>query len=164
MSTRSVFVQLCALGLIIEPTLIYAQRPAGHAPRFPATVVLVDNLPVPGASFVVTRRPDLTPADLILVHANTTPAQLSDAVRTLLAARQASGDVPITQATIRMRPQQQSQRVRKDFPWVPRVLADLRKAGGRTIPGVGRARAVDILLPSQAPKGGQLGAKERRPR
>jgi hypothetical protein len=129
----------------------------GPSVRFPVTVALVDSLPVPGVSFVVQRRADLTPADLILVRVGTNPAEVSDAIRTLITARQASGDLPATTATIRMRPQQRTQSGRREFPWSPRVLADLRRAPPRTIPGVGNVRAVDIWLPSQARRSGQMG-------
>lgn len=123
------------------------------AARFAATVVLVDSLPVPNARFLVQRRPNLQPADVILVQTDANPAEVSDAVRALLTARQASGDFPTTSATIRVRPQQ----ARGAFPWSPQVLADLRRSARRNIAGVGSVRAVEIWLPSQAKRGGGMG-------
>lgn len=151
MSTHRIAVVSAALALLLIPDATPAQARRSRAPvRFPATVAIVDRLPVPGVSFVVQRRPDLTPSDLILLRASATPAEVSDAVRALLTARQVSGDLPTTTATIRLRPRQESQFKRRDLPWTPRVLADLRRATTRTIPGVGTVRAVDIWLPSQA--------------
>jgi hypothetical protein len=125
--------------------------------RVPATVVFVDSLPVSGVPFVVNRRPDLSPADLIVLRSSATPAEFSDAVRSLLTARQAGGDLPIGAAIVRMRPHQRLQGTRPPFPWTARVLADLRGATPRAIPGLGIVRAVDIWLPRQARARGQLG-------
>jgi hypothetical protein len=151
MSTHRIAIVTAALALLLIPDAAPAQAARSRAPaRFPATVAMVDSLPVPGVSFVVQRRPDLTPSDLILVRESATPAEVSDAVRTLLTARLIGGDLPTSHATIRLRPREQSQAARREFPWTPRVLADLRRATTRSIPDVGTVRAVDIWLPSQA--------------
>ena len=122
-----------------------------RAQRVPVTVVLVDRLPQSGSPFLVQRRPDLRPNDVILLPSDATAAALSDAVRTLLTARQVSGDSPTARVTMRMRPHRQGARVAaREFPWVHRVLADLRHSGRRDVAGVGKVRAVEIWLPRQA--------------
>lgn len=120
------------------------------ARRVPVTVVLVDRLPNTDAAFLVQRRPELRPHDVILLRSDATAATLDQAVRTLLTARQISGDSARTRVTTRMRPQQQARAARREFPWVGRVLADLRKAGRTDVPGLGRVRSVEIWLPRQA--------------
>jgi hypothetical protein len=142
---------LCAtlLGAGTPPTT--AQQPGGGRPsRVGATVVLVDSVHQRNAAFVIVRRPGASPADLILVRSDVDAAQLSDAIRGLLTARQADGDVASTAATFRVRPQQRAGTgARPVFPWAPRVLNDLRRAAPREISGVGRVRAVEIWLPRQ---------------
>ncbi|HEY9230212.1 MAG TPA: hypothetical protein VIP11_26400 [Gemmatimonadaceae bacterium] len=122
-----------------------------------ATVAIVDDLPVPGVPFVVQRRPDRKPADLILLRASATPAELSDAVRTLLTARQSGGDYPITKATVRMRPHQKSGNARQEFRWANQLLTRLRAAKPRRVDGAGTVRAVALWLPKQVRPGGQIG-------
>ncbi len=122
-----------------------AQQPR----RVAATVVLLDSITQPGAPFVLVRRPGAVPADLILVHSAIGAAQLSDAIRGLLTARQAGGDFPRAAATFRVRPQQRTAAARPAYPWAQRVLNDLRRSEPREIPGVGRVRAVEIWLPRQ---------------
>jgi hypothetical protein len=117
--------------------------------RVPVTIVLAEQ-PLPsGAPFIIQRRPDQTPQDVILLRSDASADQLSDAVRSLLTIRQAGGDVPAALATMRMRPQE-APTTRRAFPWVQRVLGDVQRAAYRDVPGVGRVRAVEIWLPRQA--------------
>src|SRR3989337_1767058 len=63
-----------------------------EAGRVPVTIVLADSLAQPDGSYLVVRRADATPADVILLRAGADADQLSDGVRALLVARQAGGD------------------------------------------------------------------------
>jgi hypothetical protein len=124
---------------------------APRAPtRVPVTLVLVET-PLPGNErWVISRRPDVSPHDVILLQANADADQLSDAVRALITVRQVNGDTASRGATMRMRPQQLNGNPRRQFPWIPRVLADLRHARPQPIAGVvGSVRAVQIWLPPQ---------------
>jgi hypothetical protein len=142
---------LCLVALGSSAPATIAQQPgAGQPRRVAATIVLLDSIAKPGAPFVVVRRPGATPADLILVRSEIGAAELSDAIRGLLTARQANGDFPDAAATFRVRPQSRTAAVaRPAFPWAQRVLNDLRRAAPREIHGVGRVRAVEIWLPRQ---------------
>jgi hypothetical protein len=145
------------LVMVFAPAAGSAQQPAARkAIRVPATVAMVDRLPVPDAPFVVQRRPTGRPMDLILVRSTTTPAELSDAVRTLATARATGGDYPFERATVRIRPQQKVQTARSEFPWTHGVLARLRNAKPQPIDGVGTVPAVAIWLPRQKQSFGPL--------
>jgi len=147
---KLILLLLSILALGPGARAVTAQQPGGTQPRrVAATVVLLDSVGRPGAPFVLVRRPGAAPADLILVHSAIGAAQLSDAIRGLLTARQANGDFPQAAATFRVRPQQRTAGARPAFPWAQRVLSDLRRSQPREIPGVGRVRAVEIWLPRQ---------------
>jgi len=122
---------------------------AGSASRVPAAVVFVDSLPHQGAPFVIVRRVDASPGDVILLRTGATAEHLSDAVRALMMARQVSGDSATTARTMRVRPHQGAAQNRPVLPWAPRVLADVARAQVQNIPGVGRGRSVTIWLPRQ---------------
>ena len=128
-----------------------AQTTSARRPRrVPVTVVLVDSLAQREAPFVIVRRPGNTPADLILLRDGGDVNQLSDAIRGLLTARLANGDVAPSAATFRVRPQaHRGAAARAPFPWATRVLNDLRHATPREIRGFGCARSVEIWLPRQ---------------
>lgn len=121
----------------------------GSTSRVPAAVVLVDSLPQQGAPFVIVRRVDASPGDVILLRTGATAEHLSDAVRALMMARQVSGDSATTARTMRVRPRQGAAQNRPILPWAPRVLADLARAEVQNIPGVGTGRSVTIWLPRQ---------------
>jgi hypothetical protein len=147
-----------AIALLTATRDVDAQSSRVYRPaRVPAAVVLVDRLPVPGAQFVVQRRPDLNHADVILLLPSAGPSELSDAVRTLITARQAGGDFPIDKATIRMRPKPGAQPARRIFPWSERVLTDLHGATPRAVSGLGTVRAIEIFLPRQQRRTGRAG-------
>jgi hypothetical protein len=120
--------------------------------RVPVTVALMGELPMAGVPFLVQRRPALAPHDVILLRTGTTAAQLSEAIQTLLVARQAGGDLPAVKGFVRMRPhgaRTANTSPRKPLPWAERVLRDVRKAPTVQVDGIGRVRAVQIWLPPQ---------------
>lgn len=148
--TRYAFPLLAAMLLAPLPLPAVAQgQGAARAPtRIPVTIALVDREPSGGETWVIQRRPDIAPNDVILLRSTADAGQLGEAVRTLLVVRQADGDRAVERRTLRIRPEQR-QRGGRAFPWVPRVLADLRRAEPREIAGVGTVRAVEIWLPPQ---------------
>ena len=138
--------------LLLDPDRASAQQPTtrgGTTTRVPVTVMLLDRLPAPGAPFVVVRRPDLTPSDLILLRSDASSEELTNAIHSLLVVRQAGGDLPASSAIMRMRAGQPRTSEVRQFPWVQRVLSDLRTAEVRQVEGIGRGRAVVIWLPPQ---------------
>lgn len=129
-----------------------AQQQAASArqpTRVPVTLVLVDDLPRSEVPFLVERRPGVAPHDVILLRSDATPEQLSEAIRTLLVIRQVEGDTTSRRATMRTRLRQAHAGPRREFPWVSRVLADLRRAPPEPLAGYGEVRAVEIWLPPQ---------------
>jgi len=152
--TRILTTAVLAAGLVLGASWLPAQQGAPN--RVPVTLVLVERLTQSGAPFVIERRPDLTPRDIIVMRADATPDQLSDAVRSLLTIRQAGGDTATARGTMRMRPQSVAVggAQRRALPWAARVLSDLQAAAARDIAGIGRVRAVEIWLPAQA-RGGR---------
>ncbi|HEU4453060.1 MAG TPA: hypothetical protein VFR81_08365 [Longimicrobium sp.] len=147
---------LIAAALIVFPTPGAAQAPKAHgAPtRVPVTVAMVERLPVPDAPFVVLRRTNVAPQDVILLPAGADARLLSDAVQMLLIARQAGGDTATAAATLRVRPQRgRTASQRPILPWAQRVLADLRRVATRPVEGVGTVPAVEIWLPPQTRRG-----------
>jgi hypothetical protein len=137
--------------LLLSPSALQGQRgaPTGNNNRVPAAVVLVDSLPQQGAPFVIVRRVDVAPGDVILLRTGATAEHLSDAVRALMMVRQVSGDSATTARTMRVRPRQGAAQNRPVLPWAPRVIADVSRAQVENIPGVGPGRAVTIWLPRQ---------------
>jgi len=122
----------------------------GAPTRLPVTVALVERLPVPDAPFVVLRRTDVAPRDVILLPASADARLLSEAVQMLLVARQVGGDSARSNATLRVRPQSGRTSPRRVFPWAQRVLSDLQRADSRPLDGVGFVPAVEIWLPRQS--------------
>lgn len=151
MKLHTLLISFVALVLGLATTST-AQQPDGRRPtRVAATIVMSDSLAQLDAPFVITRQPGATPTDLIVVRSDVDPQELSDAIRGLLSARQASGDFPLAAGTFRVRPQQPRKGAgqRPALPWAARVLRDLRRAEKRQIRGVGQARAIEIWLPRQ---------------
>jgi hypothetical protein len=151
---RFLTTAVLAAGLVLSASWLTAQQ--GAPSRVPVTLVLVDRLTQSDAPFVIERRPDLTPRDVIVMRADATPDQLSDAVRSLITIRQAGGDTAAARGTMRVRPQNvwaggaRHPTARRALPWAARVLGDLQRAAARDIAGIGRVRAVEIWLPAQA--------------
>lgn len=121
---------------------------AQPAARVPATVALIEELPAPNAGFLIVRRPNVSPHDVILLPRNgASPRMLSDAVRALLLARRNGGDQPSTSQTLRVRSRDESSH--RILPWTTRVMQDLRRADPLPITGIGSVSAVQIWLPPQ---------------
>jgi hypothetical protein len=149
-----------ALALLLVAILYRANSAAAQPPRasnpptrVPVTIALVEELPHPGAPFVILRRVGGADHDVILLPADASVEQLSLAVQALLTARSAAGDTAERPATIRVRPRSGDTRPHRQFPWIARVHGDLRRAASRPVQGVGNARAVVIWLPPQRPRG-----------
>jgi hypothetical protein len=166
-------IALLAGVLALSPATLSAQRaesPARSAmrgpTRVPLTIVLVQALPQPGGPSEIRRRTRGDALDVVLLPTSATAEQLSDAVRGVLTARLADGDTATRAATFRIRPSRlPSAAERGAFPWAERVLADFRHAPLRTLPGIGRAKAVVIWLPAQATIAGvRLSVPSRRAR
>lgn len=137
------------LSLASAPAAGQTVKSPGTRARVPVTIALSDQFPE-RARFVVRRVPGHGRGDLILLRPNTTAAELTEAVATLLTARQAEGDAPSTKRTVRIRPTQQRRGPLQEYPWISRVLTDLRAAPPVEIPDVGKVRAVQIWLPRQS--------------
>jgi hypothetical protein len=147
------WVLLASMALTWAPSITAQgqtpQQRRSQAGRVPVTIALVDSIAQSTAPFVLVRRADVGPNDVILLRTGADAQQLSAAINALLVARQASGDRPVTTGTFRVRPRQNVRTARRVLPWVPRVLADLRRASRQSIPGVGSYPAVVIWLPRQ---------------
>lgn len=126
-----------------------AQNAGAARPRVPVTIAIVDHLPRGGAEFLIVRRSEGDPPDLILLRTGATARDLSHAVRTLLAVRRLNGDTASVSTTMRLRPRNASQPSLPPLPWAARVVADAHSATPRVINGIGRARTVRIWLPAQ---------------
>jgi hypothetical protein len=150
MLSRILGVLAAALTLLPATGAGQAAQWAGAPRRVPVTVATVERLPVPGAPFVVVRRASAAPRDVILLPAGADARLLSEAVQTLLVARQAGGDTASAAATLRVRPQRGRSSERPVLPWAQRVLNDLRRAAARPVDGVGTVPAVEIWLPPQS--------------
>lgn len=148
------------LGALVAALTLLPASGAGQtstaAPtRVPVTIALVERLPQPGAPFVLLRRPNAAPRDVILLPAAAADAKLlSEAVQMLLVARQMGGDTATKAATLRVRPQAGRASPRRVLPWAQRVLVDLHRAQPRAVEGVGTVAAVEIWLPRQKHRAG----------
>lgn len=147
---RHALALTCAFCLL-DSGILPAQRTEGPR-RVAATVVLLERLPQPDAPFVILRRADVSPRDVILLHGDATVEQFSEAVQLLLVARQVGGDSSRVAQTLRVRPQQR-ERTPRTLPWAARILATLRTVEPRSIPGIGTVPAVEIWLPPQNVRG-----------
>lgn len=145
---------LCASALHAQP----------HSPRrVPVTIVIADHLARPDAPFLIQRRPNRAAQDAIVLRSDATSGQLSDAIRALMAIRQAGADSARVAGTMRIRPNaagsvvtprgRSPRRSHEDrisgnpLPWAERVLRDLRRADKREVAGIGVVQAVEIWLP-----------------
>lgn len=148
---RRLFLAL-VFGLALTQTTtseLSAQGPNSHAvTRVPATIALADRLPG-DSRFVVKRFPGRARHDVIVLATDASEVELGLAIRTLLTVRQTDGDVPTIARTQRMRPAASPQAQRAPFPWIGRVLGDVKRADRMEIEGIGAVRAVQIWLPRQ---------------
>ncbi len=136
---------IISAALAIPASALDAQT---HRPtRVPVTIVLADR--VEGdAPFVLVRRTDVSPRDVILLRTGADARTLSDAVRALITARSIAGDTATQAAVLRVRPSGGA-RGRPILPWAPRVLADLQRAERRAVAALGHVRAVEVWLPAR---------------
>ena len=154
MNTHALVLLSAAIALAVARDASAQAASPPRPTRVPVTVVMVSDLPAADGRFRIDRRTS-DPRDVILLRADATADQLADAVRTLLVVRQIAGDTAKQPARMRMRAHQASPGPRREFPWVPRVLADLRRAELRDVDGVGRVRAVQVWLPPQHRRSGR---------
>jgi hypothetical protein len=139
--------------LLLTPTMPLtsaAQAAAtGQQGRVPVTIVVTDRVPS-DSRFAVQRIPDAARRDRILLRSDARSEDLMAAINTLLSARRIEGDVPPVERTMRIRPTSTRNIRRAPYPWISRILTDLRQTPEKDVPGIGRARAIQIWLPSQA--------------
>ena len=150
---RAIVLSLVALMLGANSAGAQPARASNPPTRVPVTIALVEELPQPGAPFVILRRVNEAEHDVILLPADADAQQLSLAVQALLTARSVAGDSTGSPATIRVRPRSGEERAHRQFPWIARVHGDLRRAARRPVAGVGNVRAVVIWLPPQRRRG-----------
>ena len=158
---------LLLLALIVAPaaeyqlcraTALYGQTPT-QSPVHPVrvTVALVDRLPPLRQEYpaVILRRSG--GGDLILLPRATASGELLDAaVRTLLLARAAQGDLPTAHRgrpfgtmTLGVRPARAPQAWAERYtPLAQRLVDQLRTAPTRRIEGVGSVPALDFFPPN----------------
>lgn len=143
---KLIFLLMCAASIAV-PTAFCAAQQAQAVPRarVPALVAISPELLHAETPFRLARFGGNSPRDVILLAPNADEAALTQAVEALLAVRRQSGDVPTSDATLRVR---QPHRMRV-LPWAARVLRDVHAARSREIAGVGRLQAVQIWLPAQ---------------
>lgn len=114
--------------------------------RAPVAVVLTDAPPIQGEIFVVERRANHYPHDVIhLTHA-ATDVNLSAAVRALLTARAKDGPTPPDNQHIRLSDRRTE--LRAAFPWARGVVNDLSQTGRITIDGLGEVQGLIIWVPA----------------
>lgn len=150
--TRALTLTLLAavLATAVLPEPLSSQTPQrGRTRRIPVMLVITETLPPGGGAFVVERRPGVEPYDVIRLLPDATVEDLADAIRTIMFARRAAGDWPVERQTLRVQPWQPSHGARQPYPWVPRVLDDLKRAPEQDVAGIGRVKAVRIYLPPQ---------------
>lgn len=140
-----------AVGLLLIPLpggRLPAQTPP---PRIPVTIVLADSLVPVGAPFVIQRRANLIPHDVILLTDDPSEGDFAQAIRTLLLTRNIAGDAPTADAKLKLNPGTAKHGTVRQFKWTSRVLSDLRGAKPKIIVGIGRFKAIEIWLPPQKP-------------
>jgi hypothetical protein len=123
-------------------------QPASASRSVPVTLVLIPEMDYGDAAAVLLRRPNGAPADVILLRAEAaTPEALSEAIGGLLVIRKARGDAPsgTDPQVLRLTAMQQVRQI----SWAATVLRRLAAAEPREVQGVGRHRALEILLPAQ---------------
>jgi hypothetical protein len=131
------------------PALAQRSLKAAQVTRVPVALMLVDSLAQPGVPYVLQRRPNASPRDVILLRSDANAAQLSEAINSLLMVREAKGDFPTTAGTLRIHPHGNAALAlqRRPFPWAQRVFRDLHRAKPGPVAGVGNVPSVVIYLP-----------------
>lgn len=114
----------------------------------PATIALVQSLPVKGARAVVLRRATARPSDIILVTENTENRDLRNALGALFKARSRDGVVAMKDVRLGIYTTQSSARA---HPTNSAKIIDwdvLRSADMEMLSGVGPARTISVQLKS----------------
>lgn len=112
--------------------------------RNPVAVILSPELPG-NSAYLVERRLEHTPYDVIHLRPGADEAVLTEAIWVLLAAWDRDGVDPTTASTFT--PESQEGGSFTKLPWVPRVVEDLNSAQVVGIDGVGYVHAKIIFLP-----------------
>lgn len=142
--TLTAFLIAIAMMVAILPPALGAQRGPS---RVPVTVAIPAEFEYGDARYLIVRDTTVRPSLILVLTTGATAADLSDAVRTLMVAPVPSSSHG-THAVVRVRPQPGgAQRSHPELPWAGRVLSDARRAAWQDLPGIGRARAVQIWLP-----------------
>ena len=128
--------------------------PNAQAPtRVPALVAITQGPAAARQPFLVMRRAGGTPIDVIVLpESAANGANLSQAVYLLLAARRTEGDTARASRAFGGEVKTSQGQLARELPWAQRVVSDARNAHARVVPGVGRARTVQIWLPSHRRK------------
>lgn len=144
---------LTALAAVLAAALGFTPAAAQQQPlqpsRVPVLVAVVDALPHSGSAFLIERHRNRNPGDVILIGPDATAHDLSEAIHALVLIRRHAGAQVTSSGTMRVRPAGNVRR-RSPLPWAARVIADLKHAARRDVPGVGVVSAVEIWLPRQA--------------
>ena len=154
-----------AIALILVGPVASAQPTRDEAqtgPRgSPVTILLNEDFPRRSLAAVVHRRSSAVDRDLIVVDRSAvTPALLSAAVSAVLWLRetQASTSRPVeiyfTKGAL-LPPS------RYDGEWLQSTIASLLQSTPRSVPGIGRSRAITITVPPKAsrPRAGRWQAR-----
>lgn len=112
-------------------------------------VLAMDDSSMAAPGYRILRRAEGGPEDLIVFGSNADPSTFSEAVRSLVLIRRATGDTAAVGGEVRARRDANPAGPAAPFPWAERVLGDLRSADRREVPHVGRKRFVRIFLPAQ---------------
>ena len=162
---RSVRIDLVLAKLVLGLSMCFpataafpqwSDRPLRNIPsRVAVTIALVSRLPDPNAGAVILRRVNQSPNDIILMTPTSASApQLSAAVFTLMTVREAMGNTPTENSTIRV-PMREGPVMWKRTVEVSadRIVRRLRGVAPSSVPSVGMAPAVDVYLPEHALRG-----------
>jgi hypothetical protein len=139
----------------VGPTRAALERRLEMARRVPVTIALMDQLPpeAGNAPAVLLRRTGTTPRDVILLRrADASGAQLAGAILHLMVVRERAGDTARVDGIFRLPAAMRGPRVweRTEQVRADRIVAQLRHAEPRDVPGVGRVPAKELYLPSRA--------------
>lgn len=157
MTFRKLHAVLLVIAVVIlhRPAPGQSQPAATAGPRVPVTIALADELPFPGSTYVILRRPAAEPTDgaapdvIFLTRGFANAQELSNAVRDLLAIRSSTGDTAAVRQVLRLRRDLHTTQGRPPLPWAQRVLNDLHGADQQSVEELGRYPAVRIFLPPQ---------------
>ena len=122
-----------------------ASTPPAHAVRRVFALVAVpDSFPYRNADAVIVRRTTALPHDVILLRqSHADPRTIAEAAQTLQAERARHGDVPTVDRLVRVQaPRAQLRLGRSAESWAHA----LARKSSSDVPGIGRARAVGLLL------------------